>query len=475
MVEQVLRLKADALTLEFETQGDRVPGPHLSAALRAAAARRGGSTRELQPYNSVLLLRSGVQRVAVHVDELIGNQEIVVKSDRRRSSRACRASAAPRCSADGRDRADHEPGAARPAQRSSARRPSDGARRCSTTHGQGAPLAPLVMVVDDSLTVRKITGRLLEREGYRVVTAKDGVDALEQMADSAARRDAGRHRDAAHGRLRPDAQRARRRAHAGHPDHHHLLAHRREAPQPGGRSSASTPSSASPIQEAELLQLVHKIRVRVKFEKPQPQLAIGKYPVIREIGKGATSRVFLARDPFAERDVAIKVLQFAQGRRPGERAHGAQGLRRRGLARRQAQPPAHRRHLRRRGRARPQLPGDGVRARRARSTSTPTTANLLPLVKVVEIIFKCIRALEYAFQHGIIHRDIKPGNVLLSEDGETKVGDFGASLPGRAWTRRPRSSRASARPPTCRPSSCAWRSSPTRPTSIRSASPCSAC
>ena len=39
-----------------------------------------------------------------------------------------------------------------------------------------------VMVVDDSLTVRKITGRLLERAGYRVMTAKDGVDALEQLA-----------------------------------------------------------------------------------------------------------------------------------------------------------------------------------------------------------------------------------------------------------------------------------------------------
>ena len=38
-----------------------------------------------------------------------------------------------------------------------------------------------VMVVDDSLTVRKATGRLLEREGYQVITAKDGVDALEQM------------------------------------------------------------------------------------------------------------------------------------------------------------------------------------------------------------------------------------------------------------------------------------------------------
>jgi serine/threonine protein kinase len=51
---------------------------------------------------------------------------------------------------------------------------------------------------------------------------------------------------------------------------------------------------------------------------------------------------------------------------------------------------------------------------------------------VVEIIFKCIRALEYASQHGIIHRDIKPGNILLSKDGETKVGDFGASFQQRA-------------------------------------------
>jgi len=47
-----------------------------------------------------------------------------------------------------------------------------------------AAAAPLIMVVDDSLTVRKITSRLLEREGYRVLTAKDGVDALELIKDT---------------------------------------------------------------------------------------------------------------------------------------------------------------------------------------------------------------------------------------------------------------------------------------------------
>jgi chemosensory pili system protein ChpA (sensor histidine kinase/response regulator) len=43
--------------------------------------------------------------------------------------------------------------------------------------------APLVMVVDDSLTVRKITSRMLAREGYEVAMAKDGVDALQQLQD----------------------------------------------------------------------------------------------------------------------------------------------------------------------------------------------------------------------------------------------------------------------------------------------------
>ena len=42
---------------------------------------------------------------------------------------------------------------------------------------------PLVMVVDDSITMRKVTGRVLERHGYEVMTAKDGVDAVEKLVD----------------------------------------------------------------------------------------------------------------------------------------------------------------------------------------------------------------------------------------------------------------------------------------------------
>ena len=45
------------------------------------------------------------------------------------------------------------------------------------------PLAPLILVVDDSLTVRRVTQRLLQREGYRVALAKDGLDGLERLAE----------------------------------------------------------------------------------------------------------------------------------------------------------------------------------------------------------------------------------------------------------------------------------------------------
>ena len=45
------------------------------------------------------------------------------------------------------------------------------------------PEAPLVLVVDDSLTVRRVTQRLLQREGYRVVLAKDGLDAIDKLAE----------------------------------------------------------------------------------------------------------------------------------------------------------------------------------------------------------------------------------------------------------------------------------------------------
>jgi serine/threonine protein kinase len=154
---------------------------------------------------------------------------------------------------------------------------------------------------------------------------------------------------------------------------------------------------------------------------------IGKYPIIREIGRGATSVVYLGRDPFANREVAIKLV-------------------------------------------RSQSPGDTDLKRRFRrvflneavlvgklfhphilaiydAVSDPdmsyivmeyvhgntlehycSAANLLPVSKVVEIIFKCSLALAFAQRHGVIHCDIKPANILISGETDIKISDFGAAL-----------------------------------------------
>jgi len=157
---------------------------------------------------------------------------------------------------------------------------------------------------------------------------------------------------------------------------------------------------------------------------------LGKYPILREIGKGATSRVYLARDPLPEREVAIKVFLFDRHADPQtERMMHKAFVAEASLAGKLNHPhiveifdavvePDH-----------SYLVMEYVTGTTLEAHSG--VSSLLPLNKVVEIIFKCIRALEYAFQHGVIHRDIKPGNILLSAGGETKVGDFGASFQQR--------------------------------------------
>jgi serine/threonine protein kinase len=53
---------------------------------------------------------------------------------------------------------------------------------------------------------------------------------------------------------------------------------------------------------------------------------------------------------------------------------------------------------------------------------------LLPIPRIVEIIYKCARALDYAAKQGVIHRDIKPANILLAGETDIKISDFGAAL-----------------------------------------------
>jgi chemosensory pili system protein ChpA (sensor histidine kinase/response regulator) len=129
----------------------------------------------------VLLLKSGLQRAAIRVDEIIGNREVVVKTIGPQLSRLAGIAGAT-VLGNGQVvlilnpvQLVHREG---PEVVVRAPRPQEAPLIVDQRSG-----APLVMVVDDSLTVRKITGRMLTREGYEVATAKDGVDALQQLQD----------------------------------------------------------------------------------------------------------------------------------------------------------------------------------------------------------------------------------------------------------------------------------------------------
>ena len=156
---------------------------------------------------------------------------------------------------------------------------------------------------------------------------------------------------------------------------------------------------------------------------------IGKYEIIREIGRGATSHVYLAKDPFANREVAIKVFSFDDALEQSQEIE----MQRKGFLT-EAALVGHLSH--------PHI----VQIYDAATTEGKSyivmeyiegvaldqhanVQTLLPISKVVEIIFKCARALDMAMREGIIHRDLKPGNIMLTKNGgDIKITDFGAAI-----------------------------------------------
>ena len=128
----------------------------------------------------VLLLRSGIQRAAVRVDEIVGNSEIVVKTIGPQLARLAGISGAT-VLGNGQVVLILNPVSLVHRQIAA----GETAPMVPVAQAPAPPVvaAPLVMIVDDSLTVRKITGRMLAREGYDFIAAKDGVDALQQLLD----------------------------------------------------------------------------------------------------------------------------------------------------------------------------------------------------------------------------------------------------------------------------------------------------
>jgi serine/threonine protein kinase len=154
---------------------------------------------------------------------------------------------------------------------------------------------------------------------------------------------------------------------------------------------------------------------------------LGKYHLIRKLGQGATSTVYLGHDPFADRDVAIKVLkqEILNDPKMGK-LYQRQLDNEASLAGKLSHPHIVATYDALIGDDASYIVMEYVSGGTLEKHAEP--GNLLPIDRVVEYMFKCCRALNYAQFNGVIHRDIKPANMLLTVDGDIKISDMGAAL-----------------------------------------------
>ncbi len=152
---------------------------------------------------------------------------------------------------------------------------------------------------------------------------------------------------------------------------------------------------------------------------------IGKYPIVGVAGKGNMGIVYVGYDPFADRDVAIKVnTSLDMGDEFQERltrklffneAHTAGALDHPNIIKvldageERGEPYIVMEYL-----------PDGKTL-----IDFCDRGNLLPVETIAEYIAKCATALDYAHRRGVVHRDIKPTNIMLTGNGDVKIADFG--------------------------------------------------
>jgi chemosensory pili system protein ChpA (sensor histidine kinase/response regulator) len=129
----------------------------------------------------VIIMRSAGQGLALHVDEVIGNREVVVKNMGAQLSRLP-GLAGITVMPSGETVLIYNPIALANIYGQDVRKAQVMSLQSAAKHLPVEAQAPLILVVDDAITVRRVIQRLLEREGYRVALAKDGVDALQVLA-----------------------------------------------------------------------------------------------------------------------------------------------------------------------------------------------------------------------------------------------------------------------------------------------------
>jgi eukaryotic-like serine/threonine-protein kinase len=158
-------------------------------------------------------------------------------------------------------------------------------------------------------------------------------------------------------------------------------------------------------------------------EKSQPLLKIGKYDIKRKLGRGAMGVVYEAFDPFVQRTVAIKVAHslkdiddktsqklkaafFSEVYSAGKMHHPSV------VSVYDAGQEDDHNYI-----VMEFVDGDTLQ-------EYVTGDKNLSINQIVDVIYQCAKGLDYVHRQGVIHRDLKPGNIMLSIDGEVKIMDF---------------------------------------------------
>jgi len=165
--------------------------------------------------------------------------------------------------------------------------------------------------------------------------------------------------------------------------------------------------------------------------RPIPK-RLGKYQVRREVGRGGMGVVYEGYDPLIDRRVALKTF-LAEGFDGTQPDNLMTRLQREAQA---AGRLSHRNII-----AVYDFGEDVVKDDAGKDSKTAFIAmefiegrslesyfqanERFPMRDVVRIMGELLDALEYSHSHGVVHRDIKPGNIILLADGTVKVGDFG--------------------------------------------------
>jgi serine/threonine protein kinase len=154
---------------------------------------------------------------------------------------------------------------------------------------------------------------------------------------------------------------------------------------------------------------------------------IGKYPIIKKVGRGSTGTVYLSHDLFYGRDVAIKVYHGDNSNVDDARVARKMFFNEANMVGRLQHPNILPIYDAGEHDNRYYVVMEHVQGARTLSRFC-NEGKLLRMTDVIEIVFKCAKALHYSHNRGVVHRDIKPSNIMLTPDRDVRIIDFGIAI-----------------------------------------------